>query len=310
MRPKTQDSDQGFALQFFVPASPPPNVEFGAASHQGLVRKTNEDHFGVFRRTRAHEILLSNLASDRAPLDGDETAIFGHVLTSYTLVVADGMGGAAAGETASRVAIQEAFELADRASSWVMRLRSVAAQQIEQRIQAYAGEIDRTLRAMGEADPDLEGMGTTWTSASVVGWHVLVVQIGDSRAYLWREGKLRQVTHDQTLAQVLIDSGVPPAETRHARNILTNSLGGRSELVHPEIVHLRLEDGDRLLLCTDGLTRELADADIAEVLARPTLPQVACDELIKLAVDHGGRDNITVVVAAISGSDANDEGRK
>ena len=85
MRPKTQDSDQGFALQFFVPASPPPNVEFGAASHQGLVRKTNEDHFGVFRRTRAHEILMSNLGEgDRAPLDGDETAIFGHVLTSYT----------------------------------------------------------------------------------------------------------------------------------------------------------------------------------------------------------------------------------
>ena len=146
--------------------------------------------------------------------------------------------------------------------------------------------------------PPLSSVGTCWSCRSAI------------PAYLWREGKLRQVTHDQTLAQVLIDSGVPPAETRHARNILTNSLGGRSELVHPEIVHLRLEDGDRLLLCTDGLTRELADADIAEVLARPTLPQVACDELIKRAVDHGGRDNITVVVAAISGSDANDEGRK
>ena len=115
-----------------------------------------------------------------------------------------------------------------------MRLRSVAAQQIEQRIQAYAGEIDRTLRAMGEADPDLEGMGTTWTSASVVGWHVLVVQIGDSRAYLWREGKLRQVTHDQTLAQVLIDSGVPPAETvgTPAISSPTRSAAG-ANCVHP-----------------------------------------------------------------------------
>ncbi len=300
MQPKTQDSGQAFAAQFFVPRSSPTNVEVGAASHVGLVRKTNEDHYGVFRRTRAHEILLSNLGDDRAALDGDETAIFGHILASYMLVVADGMGGAAAGETASRVAIQEAVELADQASSWVMRLRSMAAQQIRQRIQAYTSEIDRTLRAMGDADPDLEGMGTTWTSASLVDWHAVIVQIGDSRAYLWWRGTLRQITRDQTLAQVLIDSGVPPEETRHVRNVLTNSLGGQSDSVHPEIVHLLLEHGDRLLLCTDGLTRELTDAEIGEVVGRPTLPQAACDELVQRAVDHGGRDNVTVVLAEIT----------
>ena len=299
MQPKTDNSARGFASEFFVTGSPI-NAEFGAASHTGLVRSTNEDHFAVFRRIRGHEIVMTNLAQDDTVASADEDEIFGQIVMTYLLVVADGMGRAAAGETASRVVIQKAFDLTDQASSWVMRLRSLTAQQAQERIDAYLTEMHRTLRAMGEADPDLAGMGTTWTSAYILGWDAVIIQIGDSRAYLSRRGELRQITRDQTLAQVLIDRGVPPEETGHARNVLTNSLGGQTNFVLPEIVHLVLEDGDRLLLCTDGLTTHVSDPEIAEVLGRSLPPQAACDTLVKRALDRGGKDNVTVILAEIT----------
>jgi PPM family protein phosphatase len=281
-------SDHGFASEFFVPPSQPIGVEFGGASHVGLVRDKNEDHFSIVRRVRTQELLLTNLGEDAPPRSEDE---------AYCFVVADGMGGAAAGETASRVAIQKASDLTDQASSWVMRLRSLAAQQVQERLDAFVTEIHRTLREMGEADPDLAGMGTTWTSVYVVGWNALVAQIGDSRGYLWRDGSLKQFTRDQTLAQVLIDTGVPAEKTQGVRHILTNSLGGKSQVIVPDVGHLRLQDGDRLLLCTDGLTDQIPEDEIIGVFNAASPPQVACDELIKLALDHGGTDNITVIVA-------------
>ena len=293
MQADTQDtaefkSDHGFAAEFFVPSASPLKVEFGGKSDIGLVRENNEDHFAVFRRVRTQEALLSNLGDEQPPGFAEE---------AYCFVVADGMGGAAAGEMASRVAIQTAFDLTDQASSWVMRLRSLAAQQIQERIDAYVNEMHRTLRTMGEADPELAGMGTTWTSIYVVGWNALVVQIGDSRAYLCRKQRLSQITRDQTLAQVLIDTGVPAEKTMGVRHILTNSLGGKSNVAVPTVDHVPLHDGDRLLLCSDGLTDKVSPTEMAELLNASASPQAACDALVQRAVDHGGNDNITVVVA-------------
>jgi serine/threonine protein phosphatase PrpC len=178
-----------------------------------------------------------------------------------------------------------------------MRLRSLAGQQMQERIDAYVTEMDRTLHAMGEADSDLAGMGTTWTSIYVVGSNAIIVQIGDSRAYLLRKSDLKQITHDQTVAQALIDSGVPPEDTTRVRHILTNCLGGREKVASPSIGHLALQDGDRLLLCTDGLTDEVTDSEMAALLSRRSSPQDACDALLQLALDRGGKDNVTVIVA-------------
>ncbi len=297
MQANTQDtaefkSDQGFAAEFFVPPASPLKVEFGAKSDVGLVRENNEDHFAVFRRVRTQEALLTSLGEEQPPGFAEE---------AYCFVVADGIGGAAAGEMASRVAIQTAFELTDQASSWVMRLRSLAAQQIQERIDAYVGEMHRTLRTMGEADPELAGMGTTWTSIYVVGWNALVVQIGDSRGYLCRKGRLSQITRDQTLAQVLIDSGVPAEKTLGVQHILTNSLGGKSNVAVPTVGHVHLHDGDRLLLCSDGLTDHVSPDEIAEMLNASAGPQAACNALVQRALDHGGSDNVTVVVADFHG---------
>ncbi len=280
-------SANGLGSGFFVPVSPSVRVEFGAATHVGRVRERNEDHFSVFRRTRLQEALSTSLPGGLPP-SGDET---------YGFVVADGMGGAAAGELASRVAIQTAWDLTDQASSWVMRLRDLASQQVQERVEALVSKMHRTLRELGEADPDLTGMGTTWTCVYVVGWHALVASVGDSRAYHWRRGVLNQITRDQTLAQVLIDSGVPPEDTTRVKHILTNSLGGRRSLVVPDVGQVVLHDNDRLLLCSDGLTDQVSDGDVADILAQPLAPQAACDTLVQLALDRGGKDNITVIVA-------------
>jgi PPM family protein phosphatase len=283
--------DQEFAAQFFVASPVPIRVEFGAASHVGRVRKNNEDHFAVICRQRSQQVMLSNLPPGTLSPSTD---------TSYCFVVADGMGGAKAGEWASRLALQTAWDLTGQASSWVMRFRDLSAQQIRERAEAFAFGIHRTLLEYGRADVQLQGMGTTWTSAHIVGWDALLTQVGDSRAYVFRRGDLSQITRDQTLAQELIDSGIPPERTRGVRNILTNTLGGKRDTVSPEVEHLALEDGDRLLLCTDGLTEMVSDDEIAEVVGRGLPPQAACDALVQLALDHGGKDNVTVVLADFS----------
>src|SRR5580704_7082456 len=153
--------EQTFASQFFVGSAPPVFVQFGGATHVGRVRTNNEDHFAVIRRSRAQELLLSNLPSGCVSPTED---------AAYCLIVADGLGGAAAGEWASRLALQKAWDLAGAASSWVMKFHDVSAQQVRERTEAFASEMHRTLEEYGQADPELTGMGTTWTSAYVVAW--------------------------------------------------------------------------------------------------------------------------------------------
>ena len=281
-------TDHGFASGFFVEPTVAVTAEFGGASHVGHVRKNNEDHFAVIRRSRTQEVVLSNLPGGNFSPSNDE---------AYFFVVADGLGGAAAGEWASRLALQKAWDLANQASSWIMRFHDLSSQQVRERTEAFASEMHRTLREYGQADVELAGMGTTWTSAYVVGCDALIAHIGDSRAYVFRRQELRQITRDQTLAQELIDHGVPPEQTVRVRHILTNTLGGSGETVSPDIKHVALEEGDRLLLCTDGLTELVSDGEIAEILGRPLPPQAACDALIQLALDHGGKDNVTAVLA-------------
>jgi protein phosphatase len=140
-------------------------------------------------------------------------------------------------------------------------------------------------------------METTWTSAHIIGWNALTVQIGNSRAYLWRKNVLTQITRDQTLAQDLIDTGISVESANAVRHILTNSLGAKNNVKVPDVGHFVLKDGDRLLLCTDGLTDTTSDNDLADVLSRSLSPQATCDTLVQLALERGGEDNVTVILA-------------
>jgi protein phosphatase len=279
-----------FANTFFAPYQPDWAVHVAGASHQGLVREKNEDRFIAIRRCRSRDVLATNLDPRSLSMPQD---------FAYVMVVADGVGGAAHGEFASQLALETAVELGTNATSWVMKIGSIDAQQIRARTDAYISVIQETLLSYAQSTPELRGMGTTWTSAYVVPPHAIIIHVGDSRAYQFHDQKLQQITRDQTLAQQMIDAGSPPESVSKLRSVLTNCLGGQSGNVSAELYKLTLDRGDQLLLCSDGLSDMVDDDEIGRVLSAHADPQQASDQLIQSALNNGGKDNVTVVLCSI-----------
>jgi protein phosphatase len=173
------------------------------------------------------------------------------------------------------------------------------AKQIRRLGERYR-RIDATLRERGRQFPELAGMGTTLTLACSLGSQMIIGHIGDSRAYLFRDGMLNQLTRDHTLVQSLVDAGAmtrEQADKHPFRHMLTRSLGAGSEQLDGEFQVITLADKDQLLLCTDGLTDMVDNQTIANVLAGADSAQRACDQLIELALDNGGKDNVTLALA-------------
>jgi len=268
-------------------------VELAALSHRGRVRTNNEDHFCVARFDRSMRTLASNLAEGDVPRHYSETV--------YGLLVADGVGGAAAGEIASRTAIHALVDLVIDTPDWIMRLDQPLAAEVMQRMERRFQQVREVLVEKARKDPSLRGMATTMTVAASLGPELITAHVGDSRAYILRSsGRLERLTRDQTLAQSLADSGaISQADiaTHPARNVLTSALATRGAFVQVELNRWMLESGDQLLLCSDGLNDMVADDVIAGALAAPGTAGAACRRLIDLALDAGGRDNVTVVVA-------------
>lgn len=283
--------DAGASEMHFNPSPALLAFEFGAATHAGAVRSNNEDHFAVIARRRTNEVLQTNMPPGDLDLTDDR---------DYAVVVADGLGGPDFGEFASRMALKRMLELMGHAASWVMKFTNVDTLQIRQRVDAYAKEIQITLRDCAARNPSLAGMGTTWTSAHMMSSDALVAHIGDSRAYLLHDGELQQVTRDETMAQALIDSGVASDDVGRFRHLLLNSLGGDKDNVIAQIYRVQLAPDDQLLLCTDGLTDMVDDDAIAAILQQAPSAQAAADALIDQALECGGKDNVTVVVARAS----------
>jgi serine/threonine protein phosphatase PrpC len=268
-------------------------IDVSALSHPGHVRENNEDHFLVTRLGRTLQTLITSLPLGDVPELAEEV--------NYVMIVADGMGGHAAGEVASRMAISALINLALEMPDWILRVDAAHAREIEQRSRKRVREVDAMLIEEGRRDPALRGMGTTLTIARSLGRDLQITHVGDSRAYLLREGHLNRLTRDHTYAQLLVDTGqLTPDEvpsSRH-RHVLTNALGGTFEDVDVDIDRLRLVDGDRLLLCSDGLTDLVDDETITSILMESPVSSDACERLVQRALDSGGRDNITVIVAA------------
>jgi protein phosphatase len=267
-------------------------VDLGGLSHTGKVRPKNEDHFLVARFGRAMQTLLTNLPPGNVPEHFSQSA--------YGLVVADGVGGASAGEVASRAAISVLVELVLQTPYWIMRPDEQLVKEVQGRAARRFRAVGEALAARARADPSLFGMATTLTLAASLGAEMVVTHVGDSRAYLFRQGRLLRLTRDHTFAQALADCGAIRPEdvaTHGLRHVLTNVIGAKGDEVNAELHHLRLADGDQVLLCTDGLTEMAPDAAVAEVLGRPGPAAAACDALVELALAGGGRDNVTVVLA-------------
>ena len=269
----------------------PLHVVVGALSHCGKVRSNNQDHFAVVRRTRTSDVLLSNI-----PLH-DLQRIEEH---AHALIVADGMGGHSHGELASRIAIQAIWDLAPQLTKWIMKLNQYELEETRQRIDAYAHYVQRRLREQATADRRLSVMGTTLTTAYVMDRDAIIANVGDSRAYLLRGGTAIQVTRDHTVAQELIDHGVPATEVQSFRARLTRCFASDGDDVTADVFHVVLRPDDGLLLCTDGLTNMISDSEIASIAGSHQDVQTTCQVLVEAALEKGGTDNVTVVMLRVT----------
>lgn len=211
----------------------------------------------------------------------------GYLIRDGLLAVADGMGGHRAGEVASGTALAVLREYPFGSGD--------PAAQLEAAVQAAHARV----RELAGADPSLSGMGTTLTAALVAEGRVVVAHVGDSRLYLWREGELRQITADHSMAAELLRAGQideAAARSHPHRHMLTRAVGALEEL-RVDLSEFPLETGDGLLLCTDGLSSLVDEDDMLRVLREQPTAQAAADALVELALARGGTDNVTVVVA-------------
>jgi protein phosphatase len=277
---------------------PPPfsslvRVDLAGLSHPGKVRTNNEDHFFIGRFGRFFEPLQSNLPPDEMPERSEEVG--------YGMVVADGMGGHRAGEVASRLAIVTFINRALHTPDWILRLDDeMFAKEVQFRATERLGQVKEILAEKAQADPRLHGFGTTITLAVSLGRDLMVVHVGDSPVYLFRREKLHRLTRDHTLAQALADRGLiaqREVAVHRLRHVLTRVLGDQEREVEPDVQQFLLEEGDCLLLCTDGLSEMLKDEAIAGILGAGRSAEETCQQLVAAALEAGGKDNVSVVVA-------------
>lgn len=220
-------------------------------------------------------------------------------------VVADGMGGHAAGEVASRItveAIQEYLALRDDEgeSTWPFGFNSRYSMEGNLLSTAIKKANERVIRAV-QNRPELKGMGTTVVAALFDAERATLVHVGDSRCYLFRRGDLRRLTDDHSWVQEQVNAGIltPEEATSHPlKNVVTRALGGSLNVL-PDLLEVPFEAGDSFLLCSDGLTGMMADDEISAILALEGLAEPRVRALVDLANDRGGVDNITVLLIDI-----------
>ena len=212
------------------------------------------------------------------------------VVTPPLFAVADGMGGHAAGEVASEIAVRVLSELAPEHPDGKALGRAIE-------------EANRAVIQAAREGRGRQGMGTTMTAAMLEGERLVIAQVGDSRAYLLHQGKLQQLTRDHSLMADMIEAGqLTPEEARThpQRSVITRALGSDAHL-HPDIYEINVETGDRLLICSDGLSGMIFDDQIENTLRRVQDPQRCASQLVNEAIAAGGHDNVTVIVADVTG---------
>lgn len=265
--------------------SGPVHVAVYGLTDVGRTREHNEDTF-----------LVADLAQPRAlPAGGQRLDV---APQGTVLLVADGMGGAAAGELASQMAAEQIHQ-------FLVRSPLPVADEVEigRHVREAVRHANTMIHEYAANHPDLQGMGTTATVAVVHQGALLLAQIGDSRAYLIRGGEAVQLTKDQSLTQRLVDAGElteEQAERSERRNIILQALGPDPR-VKVDVTHQPLQRGDALLLCSDGLSGLVKRHEMAAIVTPEAELEAACRALITLANERGGPDNVTVVLARFDG---------
>jgi protein phosphatase len=265
-------------------------IDVHGLTHQGKVRTSNQDHFLICSLEREVRVRLSSLPNNSPLTERGERLAF-------LAMVADGVGGSAKGEEASRQALERVTRYltqsiqcyytadADNESDFGATLTEAAMQVHEDIIRTTA------------QDPERRGMATTLSLWLGVWPRLYLLQVGGSRCYLLRDGALRQISRDQTMAAELVDLGVlKPADAPHSRwaSMLSSSIGGSQTA--PQVTRYEHRWDDVHLLCSDGLTRHVPDERIKERLEAMSSSREACEGLLQDALDAGGSDNISIIV--------------
>jgi len=266
-------------------------LDLYGVTHPGNVRKENQDHFLVCTIHPQVVIHGTSLpAPDALPLRGSRFAT--------ALLVADGVGGATAGSEAARLATESVTRYVASTLRCYHAAGTASEEQFLQALTAAAHQAHDAVRAEAASREGARTMATTMTLGMVVYPWLYVVQVGDSRCYLYTHGRLHQVTKDQTIAQQLVDDGAMRREDlarSPLSHVLASAIGAEEAL--PVVTRVDVsERGCVLMLCSDGLTKHVTDDEIAVRCATMSSAEQLCRDLLQLALDRGGSDNVTIVV--------------
>jgi serine/threonine protein phosphatase PrpC len=265
-------------------------IDIHGVTHPGKVRTDNQDNFLVCALRRQMVVQLTSLTEPDRLMAGSERV-------ALLMMVADGVGGGAKGAEASRIALEGVSRYVSHCMRCYYAVGSDDDREFFEALQEGALQCHGELVRRGEEEPDYRGMATTLTLYLGHWPRAYLLQVGDSRCYLLRGGELTQITRDQTMAQELIDLGVltrADASGTRYEHTLSSSIGGRQTA--PVVTRIGLDWDTVVLLCSDGLTCHVPDERIRERLRSMTSARQVCEDLLRDALEAGGRDNITVVV--------------
>ena len=266
------------------------DIDVYGLTHPGKVRKENQDHFLIGSLSKRMEVDRTSLPPEA------ELAVEPERLASLAMV-ADGVSRGGGGEEASRVAVHDIAQYVARSTSAFYAWDAEDSEAFTGVLTDAALQCHMSLLERSEKDPDHKQYGTTLTLWLGLWPHAYLLQVGDSRAYMYRDGQLTQISRDQTMAQDLVDQGVltrTGAFSSRWAHVLSSAIGGQQAA--PVVTRITRDWGTILLFCSDGLTKHVSDERIAERLATLESSQQTCEDLLQDALDDGGSDNITIII--------------
>lgn len=282
----------------FHPLASPAAIEVAGFSKCGLLQRDNTDHFLAIRLGRLQETLTTSLAAGDLPPRFEEYA--------YAMVVADGLGAQGTGARASRLALSTLAHLAVRYGKWNVRVDGDAAADIIEQGEFFYRQVGDAMAQAARADVRLSDMATSLTAVYIAGADLFFAHLGHSRAFLFRNGVLIQLTMEHTLERLIsasvalrrarLEARRPRAAEQRTADVATDA-GPRQDAPEVTIEHVQLWSGDRVVMCTDGLSNAVPEDRMAAVLAGHRSADEDCRRLVDLALANGATDSATVVIA-------------
>lgn len=266
------------------------DIDVYGLTHQGKVRKENQDHFLIAALTKQMKVDQTSLPLETQQLVEPERL-------AWLAMVADGVGSGGGGEEASRKALQAVAQYVAQSTRTFYTADAAEPEVFTQVLTDAALSCHASLLERAEQDPEHKRFGTTLTLWLGLWPQAYLLQVGDSRCYLFRDGKLVQLSRDQTMAQELVDQGVMErtgAFSSRWAHVLSSAIGGHQAA--PVVTRVVRDWGTIVLLCSDGLTKHVSDEQITERLGSLTSSKQTCEELLQDALDDGGTDNICIII--------------